>query len=159
MQGYINTTCNTMRRSAKRCRQVLFEFWLWRGDSPPFKITGGLGACPQTKLNLSAAEILSIHRKCTYTCKSRDSGKAFIHDFPVHITFMFIFSWGTPNKKRLYTNLEWEITCVESKMLHFLLKSKRCWMFYLKSWCITSTWGCDNSEKRTGYRARNFINS
>jgi hypothetical protein len=34
-----------------------------------------LGACPQTKLTISAAEIGSIHRKCIYTCKSRDSRK------------------------------------------------------------------------------------
>ena len=76
MQGYANTTCNIMRRSAKRCRQKLFEFWFWRGDSPSFKITGGLGACPQKKLTISSAEILSIRRKCTYTCKSRDSKKS-----------------------------------------------------------------------------------
>ncbi|MCT3191049.1 hypothetical protein EFO83_03110 [Lacticaseibacillus rhamnosus] len=54
----------------------MFEFWLWRSDSPLFKITGKLGACPQTKLTISAAEIGSIHRKCTYTCKSRDSRKS-----------------------------------------------------------------------------------
>ena len=33
MKVYVNTTCNIVRRSAKRCRQVLFEFWFWRGDS------------------------------------------------------------------------------------------------------------------------------
>ena len=76
MQGYVNTTCNIMRRSAKRCRQVLFEFWFWRATHSSFKITGGLGARPQTKLTISAAEILSIHRKCTYTFKSRDSRKS-----------------------------------------------------------------------------------
>ena len=42
----------------------------------PFKITGGIGGVPQTKLTSSAAEIGSIHRKCTYTCKSRDSRKS-----------------------------------------------------------------------------------
>ena len=72
----VNTACNIMQKPAKRCHQVLFEFWLWRSDSPLFKITGKLGACPQTKLTISAAEILSIHRKCTYTCKSRDSRKS-----------------------------------------------------------------------------------
>lgn len=128
MQVYVNTTCNIVRRSAKRCRQVLFEFWFWRGDSLLLQNNTGIGGTPQTKLTINEAEILSIHRKWTSTCKSRDSGKAFIHDFPVHITFMFIFSWGTPNKKRLSTNLKWEVTCVESKMLRFLLKSKRFWM-------------------------------
>ena len=72
----VNTACNIMQKPAKRCHQVLFEFWLWRSDSPLFKITGKLGACPQTKLTISAAEIGSIHRKCTYTCKSRDSRKS-----------------------------------------------------------------------------------
>ena len=76
IQEYVNTMCNIMQRSLKRCRQVLFEFWLWRGDSPLFKITGGLGGCPQTKLTISAAEILSIHRKWTSTCESRDSRKS-----------------------------------------------------------------------------------
>ena len=75
MRWDVNTTCNIVRRSAKRCRQGLFEFWIRRGALPPFKITRRLGACPQTKLTISAAEILSIQRKWTSTCKSRDSRK------------------------------------------------------------------------------------
>ena len=76
MQEYVNAICNIRRGSAKRCRQGLFEFWLRRADSPPFKITRGLGAFPQTKLTISVAEIRSIHRKWTSTCKSRDSRKS-----------------------------------------------------------------------------------
>jgi hypothetical protein len=67
-----------------------FEFWFWRGDSAPFKITGGLGACPQTKLTISVAEIRSISRKCIYTCKSRDSRKSSKKQNQEFTDFVFV---------------------------------------------------------------------
>lgn len=48
----------------------------FQGAIHPLKNNRGLGACPQTKLTISVAEILSIHRKWTSTCKSRDSRKS-----------------------------------------------------------------------------------
>ena len=66
MQEYVNTMCNIMRSSAKRCRQVLFKFWFWRGRFiPPFKITGGLGACPQK--NWRSAQL----RSCQFIASVR----------------------------------------------------------------------------------------
>ena len=43
----------------------------------PLQNNRGLGAYPQTKLTISAADNRSIYRKCTYTCKSRDSEKTY----------------------------------------------------------------------------------
>ncbi|MBG1272357.1 hypothetical protein FND55_01615 [Lactobacillus paracasei subsp. paracasei] len=45
------------------------------GVADPFKITGDWGRDPKTKLTISGADNESIYRKCTYTCKSRDSRK------------------------------------------------------------------------------------
>ncbi|QHC82862.1 hypothetical protein F5J09_14135 (plasmid) [Lacticaseibacillus paracasei] len=47
-----------------------------KGRLAPLKNNRGIGGVPQTKLTISAAEILSIHRKWTSTCKSRDSRKS-----------------------------------------------------------------------------------
>ncbi|QKK94450.1 hypothetical protein FBD73_15585 (plasmid) [Lacticaseibacillus paracasei] len=46
-----------------------------KGVVDPFKITGDWGRAPKTKLTISGADIGSIYRKWTSTCKSRDSRK------------------------------------------------------------------------------------
>ena len=51
MQGRVNITCNIMRRSAKRCRQVLFEFWFWREVRCPLQNNMGIGGTPPNKID------------------------------------------------------------------------------------------------------------
>ena len=51
MQGHGNIMCNIVRRSAKRCRQVLFEFWFWRGRLLLLKNNRGIGGTPPNKID------------------------------------------------------------------------------------------------------------
>ena len=67
------TSCEAQRKDVVRC---CLNFGFEGGDLSPLQNNRGIGGVPPKKLTISSAEILSIRRKCTYTCKSRDSRKS-----------------------------------------------------------------------------------
>ena len=66
------TSCEGQRKDVVRC---CLNFGFEGGDSSSLKITGGLGARPQTKLTISCAD-RQFPAKRVPSCKSRDSRKS-----------------------------------------------------------------------------------